>query len=266
MADQTPILEIRDVSKHYGGLRALHQVTLDAHAGEVVGLVGDNGAGKSTLLKIIAGAQLPSSGHVVIEGVAQSFTRPTDAVDAGITTVYQDLALAMQRNVVANFFTGRELVTDNWLGRRLGWLDTRAMTLRTQEELARLHTRIPNVQAMCLELSGGQRQALAIARAAAWCRRVLLLDEPTSALGVEQQREVLDLIRRIRGQGVAIVLVSHQMQDVVSVCDRVTVLRLGEVVATLTKEDITVDNLVGFITGARRRADGKTGIQEWGSS
>src|SRR5579871_5981292 len=113
MADHRPILEIRDVSKHYGGLRALHQVTLDAHAGEVVGLVGDNGAGKSTLLKIIAGAQLPSSGHVAIDGVAQSFTRPTDAVDAGITTVYQDLALAMQRNVVANFFTGRELVTDN---------------------------------------------------------------------------------------------------------------------------------------------------------
>ena len=114
---------------------------------------------------------------------------------------------------------------------------------------------------MCLQLSGGQRQALAIARAAAWCRRVLLLDEPTSALGVEQQREVLDLIRRIRAQGVAIVLVSHQMQDVVSVCDCVTVLRLGEVVATLTKEDITVDNLIGFITGARSHADGKTAIQ-----
>ncbi len=265
MADQTPILEIRDVSKHYGGLRALHQVTLDAHAGEVVGLVGDNGAGKSTLLKIIAGAQLPSSGQVAIDGVPRHFTRPTDAVDAGITTVYQDLALAMQRNVVANFFIGRELLADNWLGRRLGWLDTHAMTRRTQEELARLHTRIPNVQAMCLQLSGGQRQALAIARAAAWCRRVLLLDEPTSALGVEQQREVLDLIRRIRAQGVAIVLVSHQMQDVVSVCDRVTVLRLGEVVATLTKEDITVDNLIGFITGARSRARGTTAIPDRGS-
>jgi simple sugar transport system ATP-binding protein len=265
MSDHTPILEIRDVSKHYGGLRALHEVTLHAHAGEVVGLVGDNGAGKSTLLKIIAGAQLPSSGDVVIDGVPRHFTRPTEAVDAGITTVYQDLALAMQRNVVANFFIGRELVVDSWLGRRLGWLDTDAMTRTTQEELARLHTRIPDVQAMCLQLSGGQRQALAIARAAAWCRRVLLLDEPTSALGVEQQREVLDLIRRIRAQGVAIVLVSHQMQDVVSVCDRVTVLRLGEVVATLTRQDITVDNLIAFITGARGPADGQRSLQDGGS-
>ena len=256
MADQTPILGIRNVSKHYGGLRALHDVTLDAHAGEVVGLVGDNGAGKSTLLKIIAGAQSASSGAIAIDGVARSFASPTDAVEAGISTVYQDLALAMQRTVVANFFTGRELVVDSWLGRRWGWLDTEAMTHRTKEDLARLHTRIPDVHARCMELSGGQRQALAIARAAAWCRRVLLLDEPTSALGVEQQREVLDLIRRIRGQGVAIVLVSHQMQDVISVCDRVTVLRLGEVVATLAKGEITVDNLVGFITGARSRDDG----------
>ena len=251
MTDQTPILAIRNVSKHYGGLRALHNVTFDAHAGEVVGLVGDNGAGKSSLLKIIAGAQSASSGEIALDGVVQSFSSPTDAVEAGISTVYQDLALAMQRNVVANFFIGRELVADTWLGRRCGWLDRNAMTRRTREELARLHTRIPSVHVKCMELSGGQRQALAIARAAAWCRRVLLLDEPTSALGVEQQREVLDLIRRIRGQGVVIVLVSHQMQDVVAVCDRVTVLRLGEVVATLAKDDITVDNLVGFITGAR---------------
>jgi ABC-type sugar transport system ATPase subunit len=238
---------------YYGGLRALHRVNLEARAGEVLGLVGDNGAGKSTLLKIIAGAQHATDGEIAVDGIPQSFAAPTDAVEAGISTVYQDLALAMQRNVVANFFIGRELLAEGWLGRRLGWLDTDGMTRRTKEELARLHTRIPSVHAMCMELSGGQRQALAIARAAAWCRRVLLLDEPTSALGVEQQREVLDLIRRIRGQGVAIVLVSHQMQDVIAVCDRVAVLRLGEVVATLSKEDITVDNLIGFITGARAR-------------
>jgi simple sugar transport system ATP-binding protein len=253
MSDEPATLSITDVSMYYGGLRALHNVTLEARAGEVLGLVGDNGAGKSTLLKIIAGVQRPSSGEIAIDGAPQLFTSPSDAVDAGISTVYQDLALAMQRNVVANFFIGRELVADSWLGRRLGWLDTHAMTRTTREELARLHTRIPNVHVMCKALSGGQRQALAIARAAAWCRRVLLLDEPTSALGVEQQHEVLELITRIRGQGVAIVLVSHQMQEVMEVCDRVTVLRLGEVAATLGKGDISADSLVGYITGARQR-------------
>ena len=253
VSGQPPVLAVDGVSMHYGGLRALHDVKLQARAGEVVGLVGDNGAGKSTLLKIIAGAQPATSGEIVIEGPPQSFDSPMEAVEAGISTVYQDLALAMQRSVVANFFIGREAVADGWLGRRLGWLDTDSMTRRTKEELARLHTRIPNVSVMCKELSGGQRQALAIARAAAWCRRVLLLDEPTSALGVEQQHEVLDLIRRIRSQGVAIILVSHQMQDVIKVCDRVTVLRLGEVAATLDKDELSVDALVGYITGARRR-------------
>lgn len=266
MTDQPPILTINNVSKYYGGLRALHDVTLQARAGEVVGLVGDNGAGKSTLVKIIAGAQPATSGEIVIEGTPRSFGSPMEAVEAGISTVYQDLALAMQRSVAANFFIGREVVADGWLGRRLGWLDTSSMTQRTKEELARLHTRIPNVSVMCKELSGGQRQALAIARAAAWCRRVLLLDEPTSALGVEQQHEVLDLIRRIRSQGVAIILVSHQMQDVISVCDRVTVLRLGEVAATLDKDELSVDALIGYITGARRRESEPAAAERSGGS
>jgi simple sugar transport system ATP-binding protein len=246
-----PILKIKNVSKTYGGLRALHGVSMDAFPGEVVGLVGDNGAGKSTLMKIVAGAQPPTSGEIEIGGEPRVFANPIDAVGAGISTVYQDLALAMHRDVVANFFLGRELTPNGWLGRRLGWLDRATMKERTREELARLQTRIPNVGVMCRELSGGQRQALAIARAAVWCRRVLLLDEPTSALGVKQQHEVLELIRRIRDRGVAVVLVSHQMQDVVSVCDRVTVLRLGNVAARLTKDEITVDNLVAYITGAR---------------
>jgi ABC-type sugar transport system ATPase subunit len=246
-----PVLSIKNVSKSYGGLRALHRVALDAYPGEVIGLVGDNGAGKSTLMKIIAGAQPPSSGEIEIDGERRVFASPIDAVEAGISTVYQDLALAMQRDVVANFFLGHELLSEGRLGRRLGWLDRATMKQRTEQELARLRTRIPNVGAMCRELSGGQRQALAIARAAAWCRRVLLLDEPTSALGVEQQHHVLDLIRRISDRGVAIVLVSHQMQDVITVCDRVTVLRLGQVAARLARDELTVDNLVGYITGAR---------------
>lgn len=256
MPESAPTLRVEHVSMQYGGLHALREVTIDARAGEVLGLVGDNGAGKSTLLKIIAGAQPPTSGRILLDGVPRTFLGPLDAVAAGITTVYQDLALAMQRNVVANFFLGRELISGNWLGRRLGWLDHASMTERTKAELARLRTRIPNVHAMAKELSGGQRQALAIARAAAWTKRVLLLDEPTSALGVEQQREVLDLIARIADQGVAVILVSHQMPDIMKVCDRVTVLRLGEVVASaVPRSELTEQSLVGYITGAWRQTD-----------
>jgi len=250
-----PILKVMNVTKTYGGLHALNGVSMDVLPGEVMGLVGDNGAGKSTLVKIIAGVQPPTSGQIEVDGELREFASPIDAVEAGISTVYQDLALAMQRDVTANFFLGRELLCDGWLRRRLGWLDRTSMRERTKQELAKLHIRIPNVHAMCRDLSGGQRQALAIARAAAWCRRVLLLDEPTSALGVRQQHEVLELIRRIRDRGVAVVLVSHQMQDVVSVCDRVTVLRLGNVAASLAGSDITVANLVAYITGARGEAE-----------
>ncbi len=244
-------LSVCGVSKHFGGLQALRDVSLDVHRGEVLGVIGDNGAGKSTLMKIIAGVQQPSSGHVAIDGEPTVFTSPADAAAAGISTVYQDLALAMERDVVANFFLGRELLAGHWLGRWLGWLDRRTMRERTAQELARLHTRIPNIDARCKDLSGGQRQALAIARASAWSNRVLLLDEPTSALGVEQQREVLDLIRRVRDLGTAVILVSHQMPDVLAVCDRITVLRLGSVVAAVDREGASADDLIGFITGAR---------------
>ncbi|MGH2914697.1 MAG: ATP-binding cassette domain-containing protein [Solirubrobacteraceae bacterium] len=256
-SQDTAVLRIAGVSKHYGGVRALHDVSLDVSPGEVLGLVGDNGAGKSTLMRIVAGVQPPSAGEIEVGGERHTFSCPSDAVRAGISTVYQDLALAMQRDVVANFFLGRELVLDGWLGRRLGWLDRATMKHRTEYELAQLQTRIPDVEVICRQLSGGQRQALAIARAAAWCRRVLLLDEPTSALGVRQQQEVLELIRRIRDRGVAIILVSHQMQDVISVCDRAVVLRLGRVAARLDRDELTVENLIGYITGALVAEDGK---------
>jgi simple sugar transport system ATP-binding protein len=170
--------------------------------------------------------------------------------------VYQDLALAGQRDVVANFFLGREKLAGNWLARRVGWLDSKAMAAHTVSELARLHTRIPDVHLASRDLSGGQRQALAIARAAAWTGRVLLLDEPTSALGVEQQQQVLDLIRRVRDEGIAVLLVSHQMPDVLRVCDRAVVLRLGLVAATLAGRDLNSENLVGYITGAMSGEEG----------
>jgi simple sugar transport system ATP-binding protein len=246
----SPRLAVRDITKHYGGVQALRGVSLQVDAGEVLGLVGDNGAGKSTLLKILSGATFPSSGEVLLDGQPVQFANPAAAHDAGVATVYQDLALAGQRDVVANFFLGREKLSGNWLARRVGWLDSRAMATHTVSELARLRTRIPDVHLASRDLSGGQRQALAIARAAAWTSKVLLLDEPTSALGVEQQAQVLDLIRRVRDEGIAVMLISHQMPDVLAVCDRAVVLRLGLVAATLTGTELTSENLVGYITGA----------------
>jgi simple sugar transport system ATP-binding protein len=246
----SPRLAVRDITKHYGGVQALRGVSLQVDAGEVLGLVGDNGAGKSTLLKILSGATFPSSGEVLLDGQPVQFASPAAAHDAGVATVYQDLALAGQRDVVANFFLGREKLSGNWLARRVGWLDSKAMAAHTVSELARLRTRIPDVRLASRDLSGGQRQALAIARAAAWTSKVLLLDEPTSALGVEQQAQVLDLIRRVRDEGIAVMLISHQMPDVLAVCDRAVVLRLGLVAATLTGTELTSENLVGYITGA----------------
>jgi simple sugar transport system ATP-binding protein len=246
----SPRLAVRDLAKHYGGVQALRGVSLHIEAGEVLGLVGDNGAGKSTLLKILSGAMPASSGVILLDDQPTQFASPAEAHDAGIATVYQDLALAGQRDVVANFFLGREKLAGNWLARRVGWLDGKAMAAHTVSELARLRTRIPDVHVASRDLSGGQRQALAIARAAAWTSKVLLLDEPTSALGVEQQQQVLDLIRRVRDEGIAVLLVSHQMPDVLRVCDRAVVLRLGLVAATLAGGDLNSENLVGYITGA----------------
>jgi len=244
-------LAVRDLSKHYRGVEALRGVSLQVNAGEVLGIVGDNGAGKSTLLKILAGAITPSGGDILIDGQPVQFASPSAAQQAGIATVYQDLALAAQRDVVANFFLGREVISRGWLARWIGWLDTRQMSAHTASELARLHTRIPDVHAAAQDLSGGQRQALAIARACAWTSRILLLDEPTSALGVEQQQQVLDLIRRVKQDGIAVIFVSHQMPDVLAVCDRVMVLRLGALAATLAGGELNAENLVGYITGAR---------------
>ncbi|HLI36760.1 MAG TPA: ATP-binding cassette domain-containing protein [Streptosporangiaceae bacterium] len=249
-------LAVRDLSKHYGGVQALRGVSLQVDAGEVLGLVGDNGAGKSTLVKTLSGAIAPSGGQILLDGEPVRFSSPAAARDAGVSIVYQDLSLADQRDVAANFFLGREILARHWLARRLGWLDTRAMAAHTRRELARLHTPIPDVHTAARDLSGGQRQALAIARAAAWTSKVLLLDEPTSALGVEQQQQVLELVRRVRDEGIAVIFISHQMPDVLAVCDRAVVLRLGSVAATLGRDQMTGENLVGYITGAKTGGTG----------
>lgn len=258
----TARLAVRGVSRRFGGVAALTDVSLEVSAGEVLGLVGDNGAGKSTLLKILAGALQPSEGCIEIDGVEKTFNNPHEAKENGISTVYQDLALTAQADVVSNFFLGREVLCKGWLRKRFGWLDYKAMKSHTELELARLGTRIPNVGLATQELSGGQRQALAIARAAAWTSKILLLDEPTSALGVQQQAEVLELIKRVRDHGIAVILVSHQMQDVMAVCDSVAVLRLGKLVKVLRSEELTGENLVGYITGAKFDGPGAFGKGE----
>lgn len=244
-----PILSVREVSKRYGGVHALEDVNLDLYAGEVVALVGDNGAGKSTLLKTLSGNIAPTAGAVYVDGEPVSFHRPADATAAGIATVYQDLAIALDLNVTENMFLGRELVKQG-VGRFTGHLDRRAMREATRAALDAVRIRIPDINQPMRSLSGGQRQAVAIARATRWSDRVLLLDEPTAALGVEQQREVLDLIMEVRNsRNMAVILVSHQLPHVLEVADRIAVLRRGSISRIFDASEATSENLIAAITG-----------------
>lgn len=242
------VIEARGVSKSYGAVRALDNVSLSLHAGEVVGLVGDNGAGKSTLTGILSGAIAPTAGGVFVDGRKQSFRTPHDARNAGIETVFQDLALAPDLTVSDNLFVGREQLSPSlgWLG----WLARREMERRSEAELAKLSIRIRSVRARCRALSGGQRQAIAIARGVIWSSKALLLDEPTAALGVEQQAQVGRLIREVADRGIAIMLISHNLPQVLEVCDRIVVLWRGQLVANLSRQDCDLDHVVQWITGA----------------
>jgi ABC-type sugar transport system ATPase subunit len=245
-----PIIQIRQLTRWFGGVEALRGVDLEIYPGEILALVGDNGAGKSTLLKTLAGGIRPSSGSILIDGVERVFTKPSDATEAGIATVYQDLALASDLDIVENMFLGRELRVRDVPRRWFGHLDRARMERETQDALDKIHIRIPAISATVGDLSGGQRQAVAFARAVTWCDRILLLDEPTAALGVEQQREVLDLIVKIRDEtGLSIVLVSHQLPHVLEVADRIAVLRRGAIARVISSAEATSEILVAAITG-----------------
>jgi fructose transport system ATP-binding protein len=246
---QPPVLETRGLGKRYGSLTALDGVNLTLRAGEVLALVGDNGAGKSTLLKLLAGNTEPTDGHILVNGERHEFRRPADATAAGIATVYQDLALAPDLDVAANLFLGRELRHRHGARRLLRTLDRAEMRRQTELALQRVHIRVPDIGRECSSLSGGQRQAVAIARAVTWCEHVLLLDEPTAALGVEQQREVLNLIASVRTAGTSVILVSHQLPHVMEIADRIAVLRRGRLAAVADKNTVTVEGLVALITG-----------------
>jgi D-xylose transport system ATP-binding protein len=245
-----PLLVARGVTKRFGAVEALVDVDFDVDAGEVVALVGDNGAGKSTLIKAIAGVQTADAGEYWIDGRRVSIRNPTDATRAGIATVYQDLALCDNLDIVANLYLGDELVAPG-IGRLSRMLDETAMEERTRELLASLAvTTLESPRLRVGSLSGGQRQAIAIARSLVTHPRVLILDEPTAALGVIQTAQVLALIEHLRDQGLALVIISHNLDNVFHVSDRISVLRLGRHVATFDRRTTPREDVVAAITGA----------------
>ncbi|GLU89705.1 ATP-binding cassette domain-containing protein [Agromyces sp. NBRC 114283] len=245
----TPILEARAIVKNYGHVRALDGASFTVNPGEVVGLIGDNGAGKSSLVKVLSGAVQPDSGELLVDGRPVTLGSPRDAQDAGIQTVYQDLALAPDLTPAANFFLGRELYASGIRG-MLRMLDTKRMTTVAQEKFAELGVNLRSQSEPVSSLSGGQRQSVAIARAVAWSAKLVMLDEPTAALGVVQTARVLELISRVRDTGTAVVLISHNMPQVIDTCDRVEVLRLGKRVGAFRTADTTAEQLVAAMTGA----------------
>jgi simple sugar transport system ATP-binding protein len=241
-----PLLEARDLTKHYGHVRALDGASFTVYPGEVVALIGDNGAGKSTLVKSLSGAIRPDSGQIVISGQPVHLSSPVDAREHGIETVYQDLALAPDLDAAANLHLGREL----YRSRFLHVLNRAEMRRQAITAFADLGIDLPDPAAPVASLSGGQRQSVAVARAVAYASKVIFMDEPTAALGVRQRGKVLDTVRRVRDRGVAVVLISHNMPEVLAVSDRIEVLRLGRRVARFTAADASVEDLVGAMTGA----------------
>jgi ABC-type sugar transport system ATPase subunit len=251
LRDDAPALRVSELEKSYGPVRALRGASFDLYRGEVLALVGDNGAGKSTLVKCIAGDIQPDDGVIEVDGVAVRIEDPQKARALGIETVHQDLALVEGLDIATNLFLNRELLSRWPLLRQLGFMDKRRMYRETTETLNQLHIRIPSVRQTVDRLSGGQRQSIAVGKAVAWGRHIVLLDEPSASLGVEQSRLVLDLIVRLRDTGVAVLLISHNMQQVIDVCDRAVVLRHGEKVGDVAIGDVTARDLVDLITGAR---------------
>jgi len=240
-----PILEIIDLNKSFGPVHVLHDVNFKVYPGEVTALVGDNGAGKSTLVKCVAGINSVDSGQIKFEGKRVTLGDPRDAAALGIEFVYQDLALADNLDITQNMFLGREI-------RRFGFLADGEMERKAREALVSLSVRtVSSVRQLVANLSGGQRQTVAIAKAVLWNSKIVFLDEPTAALGVAQTRQVLDLVRRLADQGLGVVLISHNMNDVMEVADRVAALYLGRVAAEVLTKDSSTTQIVELITAGR---------------
>jgi fructose transport system ATP-binding protein len=249
----SPILEARGIQKSFGHVIALAEGDFELAPNEVHAIVGDNGAGKSTLIKIISGVYRADAGELRLDGKPVTISNPREARELGIETVYQDLALADHLDAAANLFLGREEYLPGALG-WLGFLDRKKMRHRAEEEMRRLKIGIQSVDQSVVNLSGGQRQAVAVARAIAWGRRIVIMDEPTAALGVRESSMVLELIKEVRSHGLSIIMISHNLPEVFAVADRITVLRLGRTITRLATKDTTLEAVVGMMTGAVRVA------------
>lgn len=244
--EAAPLVQMSGIDKSFGGLRALADVSVDLFPGEVVGIVGHNGAGKSTLIKILSGALRRDSGEIRIEGTVADINNPRDARALGIETIYQTLALADNLDASANIFLGREILT------KARTLNEEAMASEIQGVLERLQIKIPSIREPVINLSGGQRQAVAIGRAIYFNARILIMDEPTAALGPQETRMVGDLIKRLKSEGIGIFLISHDIHDVFDLSDRITVLNGGKVVDTVRTQDVTKDQVLGMIILGKR--------------
>lgn len=246
------VLEARGITKSFGHIEALRGADFAISPGEVVGLVGDNGAGKSTLISILVGDQRPDAGEITIDGTPVTLHSPEEAREMGIETVYQDLALADDLDAPANLFLGREVLRKGPLG-FLGFLDTATMRDRARGLLQELGVRL-DLAAPVATMSGGQRQSVGVCRAVTWASRIVFMDEPTAALGVVQTERVIRLIKRVRDRGIAVVLISHNLPEVLEVADRIDVLRLGRRVASLAPHEASTERLIGAMTGLHAEA------------
>jgi len=245
--DREVILRVDNVSKNFGGVQAVQGVSLDVHRGEVVGLLGDNGAGKSTLIKMIAGVLRPTQGSISLMGERVDSTSPREVRERGIETIYQDLALADNLGITANIFLGREY-RKKILG--ITFLDERRMRAQTEQILARLKITLPRPKAQVRDLSGGQRQSVAIGRAVFWRAKLVILDEPTAALGVKERANVLELVKSLKTQDVAVILISHNLTDVFEVTDRLVVMRRGEKIKELNTRESSEHQVVHLMIGS----------------
>jgi simple sugar transport system ATP-binding protein len=245
-------LRVEGVVKNFGAISVLKGVDMHVKRGEVLGLIGDNGAGKSTLVRILSGTESADAGQIRFEGKPVRLHSPSDASALGMETVFQDLALAPHLNPVQNMYLGREVMAPGLLG-RLGFMDAKRMRQGSREAFDRLGATVRNLNGPVGSMSGGQRQGIAVARAAAWAKKVVFLDEPTAALGVVQTKNVLELIRRVSGEGIGVVFISHSMPHVMEVADRIQVMWRGRRVATYRKEETSMEQLVASMTGALER-------------
>lgn len=252
MIDPTPLFAVRGATKRFGGVLALDDVDLDVRTGQVLAILGDNGAGKSTLIKCMSGVHRLDAGVMELDGDPVDLHSPSDARTLGIETVYQDLALFDNLDSSANFYAGREMAGPRWLPRGMRLLRRKDMAAATQDVLDRLHVTLPDPDALVGFMSGGQRQAVAVARATAFAARLVILDEPTAALGLREARRVLDLIHRLRDEGKAIVVISHAMDHVMEIADRAAVMRRGRKVGELVPSESSREQIVSLIVGGDR--------------